>query len=127
MPYLQADWYIAQLQRKFYKNNALKMRIPLQKYQSGELDYIWVVPKLEKEQELKMVLDFVGSDEKGTKLKLENGDEIGFIPVRNVMIEVNGRQNIHLKFDQKALNIGDLAFWDIISSNWDQRPICFTS
>ncbi|HAH22590.1 MAG TPA: hypothetical protein DCL77_02295, partial [Prolixibacteraceae bacterium] len=41
MPYLQAEWYIQQLQRKIYQDEALKMTIPLEKYQSGQLDYVY--------------------------------------------------------------------------------------
>ena len=46
MPYLQAEWYIQQLQQKAYQNEGLKMTIPLEKYQTGQLDYVYVVPKI---------------------------------------------------------------------------------
>jgi hypothetical protein len=57
MPYLQAEWYIGQLQQKIYQNEALKMTIPLEKYQSGKVDYVYVVPKIETEQSSLMCSD----------------------------------------------------------------------
>lgn len=127
MPYLQADWYIKQLQRKVYDNEPLKMTIPLRKYQTDELSYLYIVPKIEAEQSFADVLGFVGSDSSATKLALENGKQISYIPVDKINLEMSGKQSIHLELKQKAMNKGDLAFYDIIASNRGKRPVCFTS
>lgn len=127
MPYLQAEWYIAQLQRKIYENEALKMTVPLEKYQSGAVDYVYVVPKLETEQTLTDVLGFVGSDSSATKLSAGNQEMISYIPVTKVRLAAEGKESIHLELKQKTIYKGDLAFWDIITSNWGKRPICFSS
>lgn len=127
MPYLQAEWYIQQLQRKMYHNEGLNMNIPLEKYQSGQLDYVYIVPKLKTEQALKDVLDFVGSDSSKTKLTAENNELISYIPTNKISLKIPNHDAIHLDFNKRAINKGDLAFWDIISSNWGKRPVCFTS
>jgi hypothetical protein len=127
MPYLSAEWYIAQLQRRVYQNEALKMTIPYEKYQTGQLDYVYIVPKIEEEQCLSDVLEFVASDSSKTKLTVESGDELSFIPVKKVRIENPGQEPIHIELNKRAINKGDLAFWDIISSNKGKRPICFTA
>ncbi|MBA4408550.1 MAG: hypothetical protein C0397_03910 [Odoribacter sp.] len=127
MPYLQAEWYIGQLQRKIYQNEALKMTIPMEKYQSGELDYVYVVPEIETEQHMTDVLDFVASDSSKTKLVVENQEPISYIPVQKIKLEMQGKGDIHLELKQKAINKGDLVFWDIIASNKGKRPVCFTS
>ncbi len=127
MPYLQAEWYIQQLQRKIYQNEALKMTVPLGKYQSGQLDYVYVVPKVKTEQTLIDVLEFEGSDSSKTKLTLENREQISYIPVNKIRLEMPGKEAIHLGMKQKAISKGDLAFWDIIASNRGKRPVCFTS
>jgi hypothetical protein len=127
MPYLSAEWYIAQLRRKIYSNEALKMSIPLEKYQSGELDYVYVVPKIESEQRLSDVLDFVASDSSKTKLVIESGEKLSYIPTRKVKMENDAQQAIHIELEKKALTKGDLAFWDIVVSNNGKRPICFTA
>ena len=127
MPYLQAEWYIQQLQRKIYQNEGLKMTIPLDKYQSGQLDYVYVVPKIETEQKLTDVLDFVGSDSSKTKLIVENNERISYIPTTKIKLDIPNKEAIHLELKQRGINKGDLAFWDIIQSNWGKRPVCFTS
>ena len=127
MPYLQAEWYIQQLQRKMYQNEALKMTIPLEKYQSGKVDYVYVVPKIETEQSLTDILEFVASDSSKTKLAVENREQISYIPVDKMRLEMTGKEPIHLELKQRAINKGDLAFWDIIASNKGKRPVCFTS
>lgn len=127
MPYLQAEWYIAQLRRKIYSNDALKMSIPLEKYQSGQLDYVYIVPKIETEQSMTDVLGFVASDSAGTKLRAENNDPISFIPVDKIKLETPGKDDIHVSLKQHGINRGDLAFWDIIATNRGRRPVCFTS
>jgi len=127
MPYLQAEWYIQQLQRKVYANEPLKMIIPLAQYQSGQLDVVYVVPKLETEQTLSDVLGFVSSDSSKTKLTGNNQEQISFIPVEKMRMEIPGKEPIHLELKQRAVSKGDLVFWDIISSNQGKRPVCFTS
>jgi hypothetical protein len=127
MPYLQAEWYIQQLQRKVYQNEALKMTIPLEKYQSGQIDYVYVVPKLETEQSLADVLGFIASDSSQTKLTDENQNHISYIPVDKMRLEIPGKEDIHLQLKQRAISKGDIAFWDIIASNKGDRPVCFTS
>lgn len=127
MPYLQAEWYIQQLQRKFYENEALKMILPLEKYQSGQLDYVYVVPKIETEQALTDILEFVASDSSKTKLSVGEREQISYIPVDKMRLEMTGKEPIHLELKQRAINKGDLAFWDILASNKGKRPVCFTS
>jgi len=127
MPYLQAEWYIQQLRRKIYQNEGLKMTIPLEKYQSGQLDYVYVVPKIDTEQPLTDILNFVASDSSKTKLTLENRDQISYIPVDKIRLELPDKEPIHLKLTQRAVSKGDLAFWDIIASNHGKRPVCFTA
>jgi len=127
MPYLSADWYIAQLRRKIYQNDPLKMTISLEKYQSGQLDFVYIVPKIEEEQRLNDVLEFVASDSSKTKLTIESGEQLSFIPVKKIRIENPEQETIHIELNKKAINKGDLALWDIISSNRGKRPICFTA
>lgn len=127
MPYLSAEWYIAQVQRKIYHNDGLKMSVPLEKYQSGQLDYVYVVPRIEAEQRFTDVLEFVASDSSKTKLAAENGEQLSFIPVKKLRIENPGQEPIHIELEKQAISKGDLAFWDIITSNKGKRPICFTA
>ncbi|HEY3372064.1 MAG TPA: DUF2723 domain-containing protein [Prolixibacteraceae bacterium] len=127
MPYLQAEWYIEQLQRKIYQNEALMMTIPLEKYQSAQLNYVYIVPKIETEQTFTDVLGFVASDSSNTKLMVGEREQISYIPVNKIRLETLGKESIHLELPQRGINKGDVAFWDIIATNKGKRPICFTS
>ncbi len=127
MPYLQAEWYIRQLHRKIYSNDALNMTIPLRKYQTSELDYVYVVPRIKTEQPLTDVLEFLASDSSETKLTLTDRESISYIPVDKIRFEAEGKEPIHLEMKRQTLTKGDLAFWDIIASNRWKRPVCFTS
>lgn len=127
MPYLQAEWYIQQLRRKAYQNEGLAMTVPLEKYQSGKVDYVYVVPKIETEQAMTDVLEFVASDSSKTKLSVEGRELISYIPVQKIRLEMPGEQTIAVELNQRAISKGDLAFWDIIASNKGKRPVCFTS
>ncbi|MGE5426518.1 MAG: hypothetical protein ACM3O8_01405, partial [Methylococcaceae bacterium] len=127
MPYLQAEWYIEQLQRKIYANEGLKMSIPLAKYQSSELNYVYIVPQLDTEQKLDEVLGFVASDSSHTKLTVGEHENISYIPVNKVKLENPNQEPIHVELNQRGMTKGALAFWDIIVSNRGKRPICFTA
>ena len=127
MPYLSAGWYIEQLQRKIYDNEALKFTIPLRKYQSGEIDYLYVVPKIKTEQPLDAVLGFVASDSAKTKLETREAEKVDYIPTDKVCLQSPDSKTIPIKFDKNALTKCDIAMWDIIANNWEKRPVCFTS
>jgi hypothetical protein len=127
MPYLSADWYIRQLRRKAYQNEALTMTIPLRKYLTSEIDYVYVVPKIKTEQSLTDVLEFLASDSSQTKLTVNDKEPISYIPVDKMKLETAGKEPIHLEFKRQTISKGDLVFWDIIASNKWKRPVCFTS
>ena len=127
MPYLSAGWYIEQLQRKIYDNEGLQFTIPLRKYQSGELDYLYVVPKLTAEQQLSEILGFVASDSSKTKLGRQAGELIDFIPTKKFSINAPDGWFLNVEFNQQAIIKGDLAVWDIIANNWGKRPVYFSS
>lgn len=127
MPYLQSEWYIQQLHRKIYQNEALEMTIPTEKYQTAELDYVYVVPKIKTEQPILDVLQFLASDSSATKLAVSDREPISYIPVNKMRMEIPGKESIHLELKQQGINKGDLAFWDIIATNRNKRPVCFTS
>lgn len=127
MPYLQAEWYIKQLHRKVYQNEGLKMTIPIEKYQTSELDNVYVVPKIKSEPSLMDVLEFLSSDSSLTKLTISDRESISYIPVDKMKLEIPGKDPIHLELKQQMVNKGDLAFWDIIATNRGRRPVCFTS
>jgi hypothetical protein len=126
MPYLNAGWYMKQIHHKIYENEGVKLTIPVEKYSKGEVDYLPIVPRISKEQAIDKVLDFVANDSSQTKVRLQSGERVNFIPVSEMYLPV-GDNRIPIGTDKKYLMRNELAFWDILSSNAAERPICFTS
>jgi hypothetical protein len=126
MPYLNAGWYLKQINRKIYENEGLKLAVPLAKYVSGEMDYLPVIPRIASEPDIQKVLDFVVNDSSQTKVDLQSGEKISFIPVAKMNLSY-GDQKIPVQFNKKYILRNELVFWDILASNIDERPVCFTS
>lgn len=126
MPYLNAGWYMEQIHHKIYNNEGVKLSVPVEKYASGKIDYLPVIPRLKSEPDMDQVLDFVANDSSQTKVQLRNGDAVNFIPVSKMNL-TTGDRKIPVELKKNYLYRNDLAFWDILASNINQRPICFTS
>ncbi len=126
MPYLNAGWYMKQISRRIYENDGVKLSVPVEKYSLGEVDYLPVIPRIQAAQDLQRVLAFVANDSSQTKVGLQSGGEVNFIPVSDMYLAI-GDEKIPVRPDKEYLMRNDLAFWDILSSNINERPICFTS
>jgi hypothetical protein len=131
MPFLSADWFIGQLKLQKNSNNGLKMIFPQEKMKDGQLDYVQILNKIDRNVDLKEVLNFVNSDKQGTKLKTRNGDSLSFIPATHLYLDVSvngetGQIPVSLE-NKQVLYKHQLAFWDIVASNGTERPICFVS
>lgn len=127
MPYLHTAWYIEQIQRKINNNAGLKLTIPIEKYKSGDTDYIYIVPKVEAEQNICDVLEFVASDSAGTKLNGNRTESFDYIPVKKLRIPLENGKSIPVELRNQMMMKGELAFWDILANNASKRPIYFSS
>lgn len=126
MPYLSAGWYIEQIHHKIYNNEGVRLSIPVDKYASGNMDYLPVIPRLKSEPNLDQVLGFVANDSTQTKVQLQNGGSVNFIPVSKMNLTI-GNHQVPVELKKNYLYRNELAFWDILASNVNKRPICFTS
>ena len=126
MPYLNAGWYMAQINRKIYENEGVKLSVPVEKYTSGEMDYLPIVPRIKTEQDLDKVLGFLVNDSSQTKVALQSGEKLNFIPVSRMNLSF-GERKIPVPLDKKYMLRNELAFWDILATNINERPVCFTS
>lgn len=126
MPYLAANWYLKQIGCTIYDNPGVKLTVPVIKYETGKVNYLPVIPRIRKEQDMRDVLSFVAGDSSQAKVELQSGERVNYIPVTKIRIG-QGSDSIRVVLDKPYLLCNDLAFWDIIASNAGQRPICFTS
>jgi len=113
MPYLNAGWYLRQINRKVYDNPGLKLTVPLAKYETGDVDYVPVVSRISKKAGWMEVLDFVADDSSQTKVELQHGERLDFIPLTGITLPVGDTQ-IPVQLDRQYMLRNELAFWDIV-------------
>lgn len=139
------DWYIDQLYHKMYESDPLPLTLPSEKYHKGTNDAVLVYDRgIEGYTELKDVIKFVKSDNKSTKLDMQDGREMNYIPTRKVKITVDKEKVIAsglvpLQFKdkivdeitwtikKKILYKNDLMLLDLLATNNWERAIYFAN
>jgi hypothetical protein len=131
MPFLAANWFIDGLCNPKYDAAGLQMILPQKKYDFGELDYIPVVNKTNRDTSWEEALTFLKSDNVNTKVQLNSGEIVNYLPLTKLNFQINtedktGEIAVSLK-DKNFLYKHEIVLWDIISSNAPYRPLCFVS
>ena len=85
------DWYIDQMKRKVYDSDPLPLSLPQEKYLDGTNNMLYLVPNksIKGYLNLKTAIDFLASDNPGTKLSLQGGERIDFLPAKKFSVPVN--------------------------------------
>ncbi|MFV0593902.1 MAG: DUF2723 domain-containing protein [Draconibacterium sp.] len=130
-PFLAANWFIDGLRKPKYNDSGLKMTLPQQKYDRGELDFVPVIERLKRDTSWQEALNFLKTDNEQAKVRLNSGDKVNFLPLKEMSFKVtvdgrDGEIDVSLK-DKDFLYKNELVMWDIISSNATERPVCFVS
>jgi len=140
---LAGDWYINQMRTKAYDSDPIPMSLTADKVEPGIRDQIPVVERLKEPELLSQMVNFVGSDNEGTRVETQTGRKLDYFPGRNVYIPVdsakvvaNGTvqpEDAHLitdklewKIKRSYLYKNDIMVYDIIASNNWERPIYFS-
>ena len=140
---LAGDWYINQMRNKAYESAPIPMSFTADKVEPGKRDQVPVIERLEGEESLAQMLEFVASDNKGTKVEMQTGRMLDYFPGRNVYLPVdsakvvnNGTvkpEDAHLikkkldwKIKRNYLYKNDIMVYDIIASNNWERPVYFS-
>ena len=140
LSYFQTDWYVDQMRRKAYESDALPIKFEPNQYVQGTRDVIYVLDQIKRPVNLKEALDFVRSEDPGTKL--QQADNSSFFPSRQLVYPVDkaavltnnvvdpknadsivSQMNINLKGNY--LTKDELMILDIIANNNWKRPIYF--
>jgi hypothetical protein len=139
------DWYIHQMQSKMNQSAPLPITMPYDKYKEGVRDIIYYDDKkLPGSVELKDIFDFITSDNPATKVQLQTGETINYLPTKNFKITINPDDVLknHVitpdqrdklatamewKYTSNFVDKGNLAMLDILAHNNWVRPICFTT
>ena len=85
------DWYIDQMKRKVYDSDPLPLTLPKKKYLDGTNNQVYLIDnkKIKGYLNLRTAIDFLASDNPGTKLQLQDGRSIDFIPAKKFSIPVD--------------------------------------
>ncbi len=138
------EWYIDQMTRQAYESDPVPMSLPAEKYMDGTNNIIYLIAKLDKHVDLKKVIDFVASEDQGTKFTPQPGISLDYIPSKKFFIPVdrekvlrNGTvaekdsalilERIEWSISKSSALKNEMMQLDILAtSDWD-RPIYFVA
>ena len=140
LSYFQTDWYVDQMRRKAYESDALPIKFEHNQYVQGTRDVIYVLDQIKRQVDLTKAIDFVRSDDPGTKL--QQADNASFFPSRQLVYPVDKAavlankvvdpkdadkivSQIEINLTGNYLTKDELMILDIIANNNWKRPIYF--
>lgn len=138
------DWYVHQLGKKVYESDRLPLTLTPEQYNKGVNEYIPVLERMEGPVELRDVINFIADDRDQTKVPLQSGERINYVPTRKLKLTIDKEAVIrsgsvpesmhHLIVDvieweitQNGLYKNDLMLLDLLATNNWQRPIYFAN
>ncbi len=140
LSYFQTDWYVDQMRRKAYDSDALPIKFDHNQYVQGTRDVVYVLDQIKRPVNLKEAMDFVRSDDPGTKL--QQADNASFFPSRQLIYPVDKAAvlannvidpkdadkivpQMEINLTGNYLTKDELMILDIIANNNWKRPIYF--
>ena len=138
------DWYATQMFRKVYQSDPLPLTISKDKYDSGEYNAIPVYPMIKGRVDLKDAIQFVASDDQRSKMPLQNGERVDYMPTKTLVLKVDSAavvqsgtvapknagkivKEIKWNIKQGYLYRSDVLLLDLIATNNWKRPIYFAN
>ncbi len=85
------DWYIDQMKMKTYESEPMKLTMPKAKYYDGVNNQVFIIenPRLTGFVDIDKVVEFIRSDNEGTKYRFPDGEEHDYLPTRKIRIPVD--------------------------------------
>lgn len=140
---LNTDWYIEQMRRKAWDSDGIPQQIPEHKIRQGTNDYIPIYEKgIKGFVDVDEIIDFVTSDNPQTKVGVNTGKQVDYIPTKNLKVSVDKKKvlengtvdkkyadrivdNIEWNIKKNYVLKNDLIILDILAANDWERPIYF--
>ena len=140
--YLNTDWYITQHRMATYEAPPIPFSFEEEQYYIGRMDVILFHDRFDGSVELSAAMDFLGSDDERTKVRVTSGEMMDYLPSRNFHITVDREQilktgtvqakdsalivdMIEFNIPNSYLNKSEMAVLNIIAAiaanNWE-RP-----
>lgn len=141
---LNTDWYIDQMKRRTYESAPLPLSLPPSKYYDGVNNQIFIVEKTKDPVNIKTVIDWVMSENEGTKVRVSPTEILDVIPTRTIRIPVDTaavlasgtvkREDadkivpyIDITLKGSSIIKSQLIVLDILANNNWKRPIYFVT
>ena len=141
---LNTDWYINQMKHRAYLSDPLPVTLPDKKYYDGINNQIFIVEKTKEPVDITTVIDWVNSDNKGTKVQVSSTEILDIIPSRTIRIPVDAEKVIksgtvkpedrdkivpYIDITLKGNSIlkSQLIVLDILAHNNWERPVYFVT
>jgi len=139
---LNTDWYINQMKRKVYESDMLPITLPVKKYYDGINNQIFIIEKTKDPVDISTIIDWVISDNKGTKVQVSAAEMMDVIPSRTIRIPVDAAKviasgtvkpedadkivpYIDIKLKGNSILKSQLIVLDILAHNNWERPVYF--
>lgn len=141
---LNTDWYITQMKSKTYQSDPLPVTLPERKYYDGINNQIFIVEKTKDPVDISTVIEWVMSDNKGTKVQVSTSELLDIIPSRTIRIPVDKAKvlasgtvkpqdsakivpYIDIKLKGSSILKSQLIVLDILAHNDWKRPIYYVT
>ena len=138
------EWYVDQMFRKVYESDPLPLSIDRKFYAQGDQNYLPIFERIEDAIGVSEALSFVENNDKRTKVPLQNGEWINYMPSKNLSLKIDKDavvgsgtvapedtdkivDEITWRVTQNGLFRNDLMLLDIIATNNWERPIYFAN
>ncbi len=139
------SWYVDQMFKQEYKSAPLPLSIPAEKYDLGAMNSIPVYPVIKSAISLKDAVAFIRSNNPQTKIPMQDGDKIDYLPSKELFLKVDSAAAVNSgtvapkeagKMVKKIswtvtrnsyLTRNDIMLYDIIANNNWKRPVCFVN
>jgi hypothetical protein len=138
------EWYVDQMFRKVYESDPLPLSIDRAFYALGDQNYVPVFERIEEYTDVQDALGFLENNDKRTKIPLQNGEWINYLPAKNMRLKIDSASvvnsgtvdpenadkivdEITWRILQNGLYRNDLMLLDMITTNNWERPIYFAN
>ena len=138
--YLGMDWYITQHRMASYNAPPIPFSFEKEQYYIGRMDVVPFQERFENSVELSSAMEFLGSNDERTKVKVSSGEMMDYLPARNFHITVDKEKilktgtvqpkdsalivdSVELNISNSYITKSEMAVLNMIAANNWERPI----
>jgi hypothetical protein len=140
LSYLQTDWYIDQMRKKYYDSDPLPIKFTDDQVVQGTRDIVYVLDQLKRPVNLNEALEFIRSNDPATKL--QQADNASFLPSKQLYLPIDKQavlasgtvaakddslivDKLDINLTEHYISKDEMIILDIINNNKWKRPIYF--